>query len=697
MAYSLRFNLFRRHRQKVQPLAQEQPPRAADPQGKKQLFPWRTLAALLLALLAQSQLEPLPLNPIRHPWPAILLYLLSIGLIVWAWWEAEISLPSLPAIEYRIDPLTARWGLATIALAVLLLSFVLFSGGLFNLINVIVWLSGVGLLVRAFLEPDQGAELLRDKIWRFFSNLGRMVKPSRWMLLVFLVFGFAVFFRVYRLAEIPAEPYSDHAEKLLDVYDVLQGKTGIFFPRNTGREAVQIYWTAAVSVLFGTGISFLSLKIGTALAGVATLPFIYLLGKEFGGRRTAILALLLAGISYWGNIISRIGLRYTFYPLFAAATLYFLLRGLRRSSRNDIITAGLLLGAGLHGYTAFRIMPFVVAIAFLLYWLHAQSRGVRLQSVFWFGLIILMTLMVFLPLLRYTLENPEIVSYRSLTRLTGVERELVTPVWQIFLYNFSWAMAMFNWDNGEIWAHSVLYRPALDLVSAALLIPGVTLVLVRYFHKRDWRDIFLILSIPLLMLPSIMSLAFPEENPSLNRTSAALIPVFILIALCLDAILSTFERTRVEKRGTVLAWGLAAGLIVFSIWQNYDLVFRQYPQQYRNYAWNSSEMGQVVREFLESGRSMRQVFILEYPYWVDSRLVAIAAGFPSVDPIIKPERLSDSLKIGPPKIFLINPDDSTSLETLTFLYPQGTLNRYTSDTGRNEFWVYTVPVNTGKP
>jgi len=39
------------------------------------------------------------------------------------------------------------------------------------------------------------------------------------------------------------------------------------------------------------------------------------------------------------------------------------------------------------------------------------------------------------------------------------------------------------------------------------------LVIVRYIRKRDWVDLFLLVSIPLLMMPSILSLAFPEENP----------------------------------------------------------------------------------------------------------------------------------------------------------------------------------------
>jgi 4-amino-4-deoxy-L-arabinose transferase-like glycosyltransferase len=541
-----------------------------------------------------------------------------------------------------------------------------------------------------------GGKSLREKITEAHHRLTQ-IKFSYWAVLILFAAGVAIFFRTYRLAEVPTEPYSDHAEKLLDVYDVLQGKTSIFFARNTGREAMQFYLTAAMALVFGTGVSFMSLKIGTVLVGLATLPFIYMLGKELGGRRAGLIALVLAGVSYWGNVISRIGLRYTFYPLFAAATVFFLLRGLRRSSRNDIILAGLLLGAGLHGYTAFRVMPFVVLMAFVLYWLHAQSSRMRLQSVFWFGLLILLSLMVFVPLLRYALENPQIISFRSLTRLTSIEESLTDPAWRLFIRNLWRALTMFFWDNGKIWAHSVMNRPALDLVSAAVFLPGVTLMLARYGRQRDWRDLFLVLSIPLLMMPSILSLAFPQENPSLNRTSAALIPVITIISLCLDGIMSSLERAWKGTKGTAIAWGVGVALFAFSCWQNFDLVFRLYDEQYRFFSLNSSEMGEIVHDFLDAGNTMEQVFVLEYPHWVDSRLVAIAVGQLEADPFIQRENLLDTLGTRLPLLFLFHQEDRASLEILTLLYPQGILNRYTSEAPRGDFWIYHVAAGSTDP
>ncbi len=222
-------------------------------------------------------------------------------------------------------------------------------------------------------------------------------------------------------------------------------------------------------------------------------------------------------------------------------------------------------------------------------------------------------------------------------------------------------------------------------------------MLARYGRQRDWRDLFLILSIPLLMMPSILSIAFPLENPSLNRTSAALIPVVIIISLCLDGITSSLESAWTGAKGTAIAWGLVLALVAFSCWQNFDLVFRQYDEQYRFFSLNSSEAGEIVRDFLVAGNTMEQVFVLEFPYWIDSRLVAIAAGHPEADPFIKREYLFDTIGARPPLLFLFNHEDTASLEILTLLYPQGILNRYTSEAPRGDFWIYHVAAGSTNP
>ena len=220
-------------------------------------------------------------------------------------------------------------------------------------------------------------------------------------------------------------------------------------------------------------------------------------------------AFLLTGIAYWPNVISRVGLRFPLYPLFAAPTLLFLIRGLRSHNRNDFILSGIFLGAGLHGYSPMRIVPIVVVAAFVVYWFHSQSKSVRGNLFIWLAILAIVSMFVFLPLMRYWIDNPDIFGFRAMTRLTGEENPITQPIWQIFASNVWNALKMFNIDDGDIWVNSVTHRPALDVISAALFLIGVVLVLVRYIRKRHWLDLFLLVSIPLLQLPSTLSLAFP--------------------------------------------------------------------------------------------------------------------------------------------------------------------------------------------
>ncbi|MBC8506762.1 MAG: glycosyltransferase family 39 protein [Anaerolineales bacterium] len=651
---------------------------------------WWALLPLGLALFAQRAFEP----PDRSLNAGLVLYILTAGILVWAQWRGHFLLPEVIKSEYQFDQMTVRsiplWG----GIIFGLLAFLAFGGNRFTQVNLSLWLISLALFFYAFWQIDKNAIPWRDKLRiarNGFSNKG--IRFSPWTLLVIGAFALSAFFRLYLLDRVPPEMFSDHAEKLLDVGDVLNGQYSIFFVRNTGREAFQMYLTAAMAKLFGTGLSFLSLKLGTALAGLFTLPFIYLLGKEIANRRVGLLAMALAGIAYWPNVISRVALRFALYPLFAAPTLYFLIRALRRGKRNDYLLAGLFLGLGLHGYSPFRFVPFIVLAAVGLYLVHHRRSKSESQQTLW-GLIVLTfsSLLVFIPLLRFALSNMDSFSYRMLTRMTEVEATFSSPVWHIFLKNLWDAMTMFFWDNGEIWVHSVTHRPALGIVSASLFFIGALMLTVRYLRRRGWVDAFLLISIPMLMMPSILSLAFPAENPSLNRTGGALIPVFLIVALALDGLLTTLKRSLNNPVwGARLAWGVGLLLLAWSCAQNYDLVFRQYSNYFALASWNTSELGAVIRQFADSTGDEDSAWVVPYPHWVDTRLVGIKAGFPERDYALWPEQLSETLDDPRVKMFLFKPEDTTALETLRDLYPLGSIQLYDSEIEGKNFYIYFVP------
>jgi hypothetical protein len=657
-------------------------------------FPWLLTGALLLALAAQYILEP---GPDRSWVPGLVLYTVAGLALGAAFVRGELSLSFLFDSEKKKDPLTIHLSSLWIGIILGLVSFVLMGNNRFETFNVIFWFGSIFFVARAFWLPNPDrfdwlnrlSAAVRRTQWNF--------KISPWNLLLLGVLLVIVFFRVYQVEQVPSQMVSDHAEKLLDVWDVLHGETMIFFPRNTGREPLQMYVTAWIVQLFGTDFSFLSLKIGTILAGLLTLPFLYFLGKEVGGTRVALLVLLFAGIAYWPNVISRVGLRFPFYPLFVASTLFFLIRGIKRSSRNDFILAGLSLGIGLHGYTPIRILPFLIVAAIAIYLLHRHSIGLRRQTIWSLVVLAFVSLMVFIPLLRYSYTDPTMFGYRAFSRLGTFERPLPGPPAEIFLNNLGRASVMFSWDNGQIWPVSVTNRPALDVVSGALFHLGLALVLLRYIRHRHWLDLFLLVSIPMLMLPSILSLAYPDENPALNRASGVIIPVFLIIAIALDSLMTALKNRLGNPLGKQFAWGLAVGLFVIAAAQNYDLVFNQYRRSYDLSSWNTTEMGRVIHRYANSVGSLDSAWVVAYPHWVDTRLVGMNAGNTARDYAVFPENLEELVDVPGPKLFLVNIHDSNSIEVLENLFPQGWLTFYESEIDFKDFLIYMVPPSQGLP
>ncbi|RLD04377.1 MAG: hypothetical protein DRI65_10800, partial [Chloroflexota bacterium] len=478
--------------------------------------------------------------------------------------------------------------------------------------------------------------------------------------------------------------------KLIDVTDVLRGNHFIFFPRNTGREAFQMYLTAAVAKIFGTGISFLSLKLGTCLAGLFSLPFIYLLGRDIKNKEVGLLAMFFAGIAYWPNVISRVALRFALYPAFVAPTIYFLVRGIKRKKWNDFLFAGLFLGIGLHGYSPFRIVPFAVILILLIYFLHTKSKDNRRMAVIALLLVGLISLIVFLPLGRYVSTNYSGFSYRMLTRMTDVETALSGSVLAIFLANLWKALIMFQWDNGQIWVHSIPGRPALGVVSGAMLSLGVILLVIRYIKKRHWMDLALLLLIPLLMLPSILSIAFPDENPSLNRTGGAIIPVFLIIAIAVENLVTNLRSSLPGRAGKWISTAIVLLLAGISMQTNARLVFVDYYQQFKSSAWNTSEIGAVIEEFADTIGDEDHAWVVPYPHWVDTRLVGINAIDQVRDFALWQTEIPGTEMAEVPKLYIFKPDDEETFQILQDLYPDGIIERFESEVEGRDFMLYYV-------
>ena len=655
---------------------------------RTQALPWRAFLAFTLALIAQISLEP---GPDRTWLTGLVLYLFSAACVVWSVKVGEWRLAPIPQDESHTDPFTLRLVPALVGLVCAGLVFITSGGNRFTLLNLALLIAALICLAWAFW-PVKPKDDPTPEITAFSSeNLASTGKPSNWAWFLLALFAGAIIFRFLDFNGLPPEMTSDHAEKILDVTRVLDGQTNIFFRNNGGREALHFYLITALHKLLNIELGYSVLKLSTILIGLLALPFLYLVGLEVANRRVALLAVAFAAVAYWPMIISRVGLRLPFYVLFTASTLYFLVRGIRTQNRLHFMLAGISLGLSFYGYSADRVLLIVVVVAVGLYLIHQQSAGRRQQTLWMTVLLLLFAGVILMPLLRYILDEPGNFLFRTLTRMSSLERPLPEPGWQIFLSNMGRALTMFYWDDGEVWLASIPHRPALEWITAALFYCGAILVIMRYIRSRHWLDLFLLLSIPLFLIPSAMALAFPDENPNLYRTGGAIIPVFLMIALSMDGLMSALVDRVSRPRGGLIAWGVAIALVLLTAVQSYNLVFNQYAQQYRLSAWNTSEMGRVTKTFIELTGTSDSVWLIAYPHWADSRLVAINAGLPREDFGLYPEQLATTQTVPGAKLFLVKPEDQASISALEQMYPLGWFQEYQSKVPGKNFLVFLVP------
>jgi hypothetical protein len=654
--------------------------------------------ALLIAASAQY------LHVVHHADEVALGLFIAAG----AWWlwailshrvdlGTRLNEASVPATSPRAIP-------PSLIVSVILLTGLtfLFSGGNeFNPDNVLAWALSIGVFLYAFWEPEKNWEAWRGTWTQFKTSAHDFwtngIRLSPHLLALFGILLIGVFFYYHDLDGVPAEMTSDHAEKLLDVNDIVtKGLRPIFLERNTGREPLQFYLTAAFIGLTGHPIDHMALKLITAALGVLVIPFTFLFVRELFDDEVALLTALFIAFSKWPLTIARMGLRFPLTPVFIAPLMFFLLRALKYQRRNDFLMAGIVLGIGLYGYNAFRVAPILVGVFLLLWPLlvrpldREQLRRYVVNSVLMFALM----LVILMPLLRYMSEHPGNFWYRIATRLTDVESPIKENPVQVFAGNLVNASLMFNWTGDEAWPNSIPDDPALDYVTGALFLLGAVYAIYRLARYREMAYAFVLIGIATMLLPSTLSIAFPNENPSVVRAGGAIPFVFILVALPLAWLTRALKQSLTNESIRRLLAGAAIGsIIIIGMWSNYTRYFNDFDESYRRLSWNSSEVAAAIHSYA-GVVDLEHTWILLYPHWIDTRNVAInlhAIGWEQTLPA--GEQAREQLDDPASKLYVLNPGDVANLTKLREIFPAGQERRFSARTPGHDFLLYYVTGN----
>ena len=700
-------------------------------------------AALAAGLVGQWALDRWP----AAPWGWVLLV---AGAGTFAAAVRRYGLEGAPARAQAAARPRLAWLAAALGLAAL--AFAGFSGNLFRPLPTLAWLLSLVLCYGAFAGKGRGGEELprcgggavaapplaqgrpselggetpraggRDEAP--VRGRGGETPPLRgceglhlsWHALALVgILVVAAFLRLYQLDAIPREMGTDMPHNYQNALQIMSGQFMIFCPSYPGRESLFFYLLAGYSKVFG--LSYFSIKFTSAMVGLATVAALYGVATYLFDREVGLAAAALLAVSKWHVILSRTGYRASLMPLAVLVVLFLLLRALRRGRASDWVLAGMALGLGLYTYNAFMIVPGAVAAALAIE-VAREGRG-ALRRRGW-GLVGLAVgaMLVFLPLGRYALEQPQSYLFRVATRVTSVERPLPADLAGVLAGNLWRAAGMFNLRGDEVALSNVPYQRELGAVSAVFFVAGLGYALARW--RRGHYALALVF-LGSLMLPTALSVAFPREVPNAVRASGAIVPVYLLAALPLallrrslaflgkpvtaqetagtsGAVWWSPTRPRAERWRALVRRSMGAGvpaiaLVVVLLGAELAETRHAYFDEYvahlpgRNYAI-SLEIARVLDDFAPEG----QAFVKIWPYWFDgnalrAQLKVMSKSWdwevPELDPN-KPPLATARGKL----LFIVHPDDRATLEMLAAEFPGGVAINHRDYNGQVAFVTF---------
>lgn len=612
------------------------------------------LAVLALALRAQSLIQGKVFIA-----DGVLLYSLALAGFLWAFrqeaWEQPLEVEPTPA---PLPPHRRRWAIS--GGAACLASALLFGGNRFRPLGVLLWLGGLACFVLA-LDDGPGPAQMWARLRKKSTSGGLHVPWSAVALALITLLG--AFYRFYRLDELPADMTADIGHLWVDSERILHGDYLIFSTIHPGREIMMFYLIAAYVRIFGH--SYFAHKAVAALIGLATIPLVYLLGRECFNRRVGLLAALFLAVAKWPVIMSRIGWRLVLGPPFVALTCLFLVRALRGNRRRDWLAAGLALGFSLYTYNALR--AFVPAVILAL-----GLQGLLLGRRFWqhalsnVSLGALAMVEAFVPLGRFMVDDPERFWFRIATRITSRERPIPGHPLSILARNLWKTALMFNYQGDHVSLANPPFTPQLDPLLAALFVLGMAYCLYRW---RRGANALLLVVFGSMLLPGALSLAFPQEVPSAVRTSSALGVLFLFPAVSLDLLWRRAQGLIPSERSQWMGTCALLPLLSWICLLNFRAYFVSYEASLpnRNYPFHRA-LAEAVDDFAGEGPA----YIKYVPYWVDGDVVRLQLRrqppqWNNVVPAVPFDQIH--LKPGERLLVILHPHDDEALAQLRAHYP----------------------------
>ncbi len=461
-----------------------------------------------------------------------------------------------------------------------------------------------------------------------------------WLILLLLTL-LAATLRFYKLGEVPPGFQFDEAFNAIDAEQVWYGNRPLFLPANGGREALYTYIQVALGTFLGFNVY--SLRLASALIGIATIPATYWLLRTLLQRRSRTVALftsLALAISFWHLHFSHYGIRVITMPLLLSGLMGSFWLALhsphRRTRWVALVAAGVLTGLAPWTHPAGRFVPFILVgyVGWLRWRGRARRSGdgpnerrqpqssadrprnaasISYQPVRTLILTGALAFLVFLPLGIEFYRHPEFFfGHASEVSIFAERVSGESHPWRLLGENILLVLGMFNVHGDVEWAHNIPGRPVFEWPLGLAFLLGMIFWVGRLLRqRRDDPDVDALALLAgwtlVMLLPSILS----EAAPNYSRTLPALPAVFVPVGLALAWLVAWPQQWRSRQTPNKLPrWsGYAVATLLLTVsgtWAAYDYFVRypQLPESYYIYDADKLDALATLEELAAAGNTV---------------------------------------------------------------------------------------------
>jgi 4-amino-4-deoxy-L-arabinose transferase-like glycosyltransferase len=427
-------------------------------------------------------------------------------------------------------------------------------------------------------------------------------RQASFLLLFVSMIGLVLFLRLFKLETLQREIYGD----IVMVRNYVAGVLAGHWPTRFDLSAGPLYHYLIVPVVSLTGLDYAGLKLASVIVSLGALAATYALSRRLINDYFALLTTLIAGVSSWLLIFSRLGNSQILLPLLTAASLWLVVRVVQLDRRSDLVACAIVSTLGLYVYPQSFVLPVVIFLTLLcLGWTGLPvSRG-RL------GTFLLVAMLCAIPFVFIAHSDIPNFTVGYIGSKVSTEGDLLPLLGR----NIVKAMLAFHVSGDEGFRSNPAGLPHLDWISGVLFLGGI-LFWFTSKERRRWIPLWLV-PFFLLQVPSIVALNQPHEVPSASRTLGIAPIVYLLVASGLWWLIQIM-RARGRRWPVVAAVaGVLLGGIVLLNAQRY---FRTYIS---GLPYQDTPIGRLIADYADALPGDTQVYMVGccWEYSIPDRFV----------------------------------------------------------------------------